>query len=82
MSLRKTQSKQGRGGGSQPGDAPRDSTIPGPAGCLGRIGEVMSATGPLPLGLIALSIVLAAVLTANLAVAQIQPGETANEPHR
>ena len=60
MSLRKTQSNQGRGAGSQTGNTPRDPTAPDPADTLGRFGEVISATGPLPLGLIALSLALAA----------------------
>ncbi|MCH9050334.1 MAG: PAS-domain containing protein [Proteobacteria bacterium] len=60
MSLRSAPTGQGRGGGSQPGDAPRDSTIPGPAGHLGRFGEVISTTGPLPFGLIVLGLALAA----------------------
>ena len=60
MFLRDAPTGQGRGGESQPGNARRDATAADPAGTLGRFGEVISATGPLPLGLIALSLALAA----------------------
>jgi PAS domain S-box-containing protein len=60
MFHRKAPTRQGRGGGPQPGDDAGHPATPDPAGYLGRFGKADSTTDPLPLGLIILSIVLAA----------------------